>query len=129
MKSTKWSPTFAYHILALSTLVKLIDSIDSHQDLNSTNSVEHMGIMAGSSTEATRLLLAGQDEINSLVSRKSIGSSHEMKSGQTPIQAIDSQMLRQPVFQLILTLWGRQSISRNKRIRPVNARYLDSGCI
>lgn len=47
----------------------------SDEDLDSADGVEHMGIMAGSGSKSTVLLLAGQHKVNSLLPGKAVGVS------------------------------------------------------
>lgn len=64
--------------------------------------------MAGGGPKAPRvLLLAGQHKVDGLVTWQSSGVVEEMQGGQAPVDAIESQMFREPILQLVSSLDGR----------------------
>lgn len=98
---------------SVSSLCEHVEGIERGQDLHGADGVEHVGVMAGSGAEAAAGVLAGQDEVDDLVSRQGVGMAQQMKGGQAPVQATDSKMLREPVIQVVMSLiTGRQSCAK-----------------
>jgi hypothetical protein len=65
-----------------------------------------MCIMAGGSAEAAALMQTLEDEFQNLCARKGVRPSQQMQSGQSPVQAIESKVLGEPVLQLVFALRG-----------------------
>lgn len=64
------SRTRSNFLLATSApLVKFINSINSYEDLNGRDGVQHMGIMTWGSTEASIVILARENKVDGLISR------------------------------------------------------------
>jgi hypothetical protein len=63
-----------------------------------------MSIMAWGSSEASIVPLAGKNKVDGFLARQGIGMAEEMKRCQSPVYAIETQVLGQPVLQLILAL-------------------------
>ena len=57
------------------SLIQLVQRIDSCQDLYCTHGVKHMSVMSRCGAKATVVVLAREHECNSLISRQSIGSA------------------------------------------------------
>lgn len=75
--------------------------------------------MFWSSSETAIIVLAGEDEVDCLLSGQGVWLSEQVKSSQAPIDAVQSQMLCEPVLQLILTL----SVNERRLIRGIQATY------
>lgn len=60
--------------------------------------------MARGSSEASIVALTRKDKVNGFLAGQCIGMAEEMKRRQSPVYAIESQVLGQPVLQLILAL-------------------------
>lgn len=54
-------------------------------------------------SEAAVLVLARQHKVDGLGAREGLGVAEEVQSGQAPVEAIETQMLRQPVVILVLS--------------------------
>ena len=89
---------------SLSSLVQFVKCVDSSQYLNSAHGVQHVSVMTRGRTETTTIVLTGEYEVDGFVARKSIGMTEEMQCSQAPIDAVESQVLRQPVFEFIFAL-------------------------
>lgn len=72
------------------SLVELIVGIDGDQDLNCRDGVQHMGIVAWGSAEASMVALAGEYKFDGLFSWQGIWLAQEVQGGQTPIDAIQA---------------------------------------
>jgi hypothetical protein len=67
MRVQRTRPDF---LLATSaSLLEFIDSIDSYEDLNCRDRVQHMSIVTRGSTKASIVILARKDEVDGLISR------------------------------------------------------------
>ena len=60
-------------------------------------------------------MLTGQDEVDGLIAGQSVRVAEQMEGSQTPIDAIQTKVLRQPILELILTLSADQSLHRSSR--------------
>lgn len=67
-----------------------------------------MSIVARSSPEAAIFVQARQDEIEQFSARQSVWVAQEVQRSESPVQAVQTQMLGEPVLQLVFAL-GRVS--------------------
>ena len=63
-----------------------------------------MRVVSRSGAEASIVMLTRQDEVDSLTPRKGVRSTKQMKGGETPVKAIQSEVFGQPVLYLISSL-------------------------
>ena len=97
--------TLGYTLFPTSfALLQIFQAIDCCQNLNSTDSVQHVRIMTGGCTEATVVVLACEDELHCFVTGQGIWMAQKMKRGQSPIDSIQSQVFGQPVIELVFPL-------------------------
>jgi hypothetical protein len=66
-------------LAASAPLLEFIDSIDGDQDLNCRDGIEHVGIVAWSSTEASIATLTGENEVDGLFSWQGIWVAQDMQ--------------------------------------------------
>jgi hypothetical protein len=62
-----------------------------------------------SSTEPSIVILTSQNKVDGLVTRKGVWMAQKVKGCKTPIHPIESQVLSQPIVELIFSL-GRYQI-------------------
>lgn len=62
-----------------------------------------MGVMTRRRSEAAVLVLARQHKVDGLGTREGFGVAEEVQRGQAPVEAIETQMLRQPVVIFVLS--------------------------
>ena len=74
-----------------------------------------MRIMTWGCAETTVVMLARQDELDSLRSRESIRMAEKMQSRQAPVDAIQTQVLGEPIFQFISALQINQPENGNRK--------------
>lgn len=124
-----WKPTLADFLLAaLAALLKLVHSIEHHQDLHSAHSVEHMCIVSRSSPKPAGVVHTRDDKVDDLAPGQGIGPAEQVQSVQAPIQTVESQVLCEPVLILILALRPRSAI-RACRLRLWHVQCQGSGCM
>jgi len=68
-----------------------------------------MRIVTRCSTEASAVMQARQNELDHTLAGESIGTTEQMARRQTPIQAVEAEVLCEPVFELISALRSRAS--------------------
>ena len=103
----------------LSTLtpqIKLVQGVDCGEYLHSAHGVEHMWVVTGSSTEAAIVMLAGEDKIDCLLAGECLGTTEQMQCRETPIDAIQTEVLCQPIVEFV------SSLSVNKRQKSKQGR-------
>ena len=60
--------------------------------------------MARSSAEATIVVQTRAYKVQDLIAREGIRVSQQVQSGQSPVQAVEAQMLGEPVLELVFAL-------------------------
>ena len=88
-----------------------------------------MSIVAWSGSKTTTLMQAGKQKVQNALTRKGIRVSKQMQSRETPVQAVQAEMLREPVFQLVFALISgsasaAQMVSRSRQTHAVEALYV-----
>ena len=63
-----------------------------------------MSIVTRSGSETAPFMLAREDEVNGRVAWQGVWMVQQMESSEAPVDSIQTKMLGQPIFQLILTL-------------------------
>ncbi|KXH44764.1 hypothetical protein CNYM01_02229 [Colletotrichum nymphaeae SA-01] len=63
--------------------------------------VQHMRVVARRGTEPPALMLTREHEINRLVPRERLRVAEQVQRDETPIEAVEAQVLRQPVVVLV----------------------------
>ncbi|UQC79755.1 uncharacterized protein CLUP02_05236 [Colletotrichum lupini] len=63
--------------------------------------VQHMRVVARRGPEPPALMLTREHEINRLVPRESLRVAEEVQRYQAPVEAVEAQVLRQPVVVLV----------------------------
>jgi hypothetical protein len=78
--------------------------------------------------EAAILMQTREDEFEELPARKSLGMPKQMQRGQSPVEAVQTQVLGQPVLQLVFALErvsaGSSGAARLQRTHCVEALYV-----
>lgn len=93
--------TFANLSFPLASGFELVEAIHHGEDLHSTYCGQHVGVVARRSSKATVFMLTRQDKVNGFLAGKPIRVPEEMECCQPPVHAVQSQVLSQPVVQLI----------------------------
>lgn len=88
--------------LALSSRLELVEGVHHGEDLHGTDRVEHVGVMAWSGGETPALVLAREDKINGLSAWEGIRVAEQVEGDEAPVDAVETEMLGQPVVVLIL---------------------------
>jgi hypothetical protein len=66
--------------------------------------------MAWGGAEAAALMQTREDEVENLCTRKGVGASQQMQGGQAPVQAVEPEVLGEPVVDLVFALrWSGSS--------------------
>lgn len=81
--------------------------------------------MAWGGPEATAVMQTRQHKVDDVVTWEGVGMAEQMQSRQAPVQAVEPQVLRQPVLQLVFALSrgqprvsGRGEQLLGARVRP-----------
>jgi hypothetical protein len=88
-----------------------------------------VSVVARGCAEAAILMQTREDEFEELPARKSLGMPKQMQRGQSPVEAVQTQVLGQPVLQLVFAL-GRVSagscgaVLRGYRVRTVSRLWI-----
>ncbi len=88
----------------LDALLKLVECIKGCENLHSTDRVKHVGIMSRSSAEATVLVQTRAHKVQDAVAREGIWMSQQVQCSQPPVEAVEAQVLGEPVLELVFTL-------------------------
>lgn len=93
-----------------------------------------MGIMPRSSTETAIIMQTREDKVEDVTARESVWLSQEMQGRQSPIEAVETQMFGEPVFELIFALERVSAgldgwvLARPRRAETGYAQCRGSGC-
>lgn len=68
-----------------------------------------MGIVSRSGAKASIIMQARENELDELITWERVRTTHQMQSCKTPIQAIETQVLGEPVLELLFALGGRSA--------------------
>lgn len=63
-----------------------------------------MRVVVRSGTKASVRVLAGHDKCDGVISWQRLGMAEQVQGRQAPIDAIQTKMLRQPVFEFVFSL-------------------------
>lgn len=94
---------------SLRVAFQVLKGIERCEDLNRANCVQHMRIVTRRRPEASTVVHTRQNELDHTFAGESIGTTEQMARGQTPIQAVEAEVLCEPVFELISALRSRAS--------------------
>ena len=120
--------TLSYSLAAvLDTLVEFIKGVQGCEDLHCTDSVEHVRIMARSSTEAAALVQTREKKVKDAVAGEGVRVAEQMQGRQPPVQAVETQVLGEPVLELVFAL-GRVSAEAGGKASACYAQCRGSGC-
>lgn len=70
--------------------IKVLQSIQSCQDLYGTGGVENVSIVSRRGTKASTVMETRQDEIDNTLSRQGVRAAQKVGGSQAPVQAIQS---------------------------------------
>jgi hypothetical protein len=89
-----------------------------------------MGIMIRSRSETAILMSARQDELDGLISRQPVWTAQQMQRGQTPVDAIETEMLGQPVLEFVFSLSANECQVRHSWVKRKagDGQYPGFGC-
>jgi hypothetical protein len=120
--------TLSYSLAAvLDALIKFLKRVQGCEDLHCTDSVEHVRIMARSSTKAAALVQTREEEVKDAVAGEGVWVAKQMQGGQSPVQAVETQVLGEPVLELVFAL-GRVSAEAGGKASACYAQCRGSGC-
>lgn len=88
LRRVRTRPNFLLATPAL--LLELVDSIDGDQNLNCRDGVQHVGIMAWGSTEASIIALTGEYKVDGLFSWQGIWMTQDVQGSQSPVDTIQT---------------------------------------
>lgn len=88
--------------LAPAPRLKLIKGVDHGEDLHGADGVEHVGVVAGRGAEAAAVLLAREHKVYGLVPWQGVRVAQQVQGDEAPVDAVEAQVLRQPVVILVL---------------------------
>jgi hypothetical protein len=128
--TTKYPALLTWGNLGLaSTLpsVQFVHGIYSHQYLNGTDSVEHVRVVTWCSAKPAILILTWKNEVDCLMPRQSFGMAKKVKGSQSPVYAVESKVLRQPILKLIFPL--SESLKTHSHYLQEHAQCLIFECI
>ena len=77
-----------------------------------------MGIVAWCGAKATRLVQTREDEVEDIVAGQGFGASQQMQGSHTPVQAVQSKVLGEPVLQLVFALLRSDPCECKTRCAP-----------
>jgi hypothetical protein len=89
---------------ALYARLEVVKGIKRRQDLHTADGVEHVGVVARGSAKAAALMQARKDEIQNVCAREGVRVAQQVQGGQPPVQAIQPQVLGEPVLELVFAL-------------------------
>lgn len=95
--------TLAHLGLALSSCFELIKSVDHSEDLYGTDRIQHVRIVTRSSAKTAAFMLTGQDKVYRLIAWQRFGVPEQVQGHEPPVDAVEPQVLGQPVVVLVLT--------------------------
>lgn len=67
-----------------------------------------MSIVAGGSAKASIIVQTREYKVEDFAAGQGVGLAQQMQGGQSPVEAVEAQMLCEPVLQLVFAL-GRVS--------------------
>lgn len=79
-----------------------------------------MSIVARGSAEAPVLMQTRKDKVEDLTTRQGVWAAQKMQGSQSPVEAVEAQMLGEPVLELIFAL-GRVSAERESVLAGASA--------
>ena len=85
-------------------LIELAKSVQGSQYLHARHGIQHVRIVPRSSAEATVLVQARKDKVEQLSTWQSVRTAEQMQCSQSPIQAVETQVLGEPVLELVFAL-------------------------
>jgi hypothetical protein len=92
------TPTLANLFFSFAFGFQLVESIRHGEDLHSTYCGKHVSVMTWGCTESAIFMLTRENKIDDILSWKGIRPTKQIESIQSPIQAIESQVLGEPVI-------------------------------
>lgn len=105
--------------------------VEGCQQLHSTDRVQHVRIVAWSGAKSAVLVQARQHKVQDVVAREGVRVSEQMQRSQSPVEAVQAQVLGEPVLELVFAL-GRVSAGLDgwllARPRRSYALCRGSGC-
>ena len=83
-------------------MVQHVQRIHESKSLHGAHRVEHVRVVTRRGAEATILVLAREQELDSLVSGQSFGVPEQVQGRETPVHPVEPQVLGQPVLVRVL---------------------------
>jgi hypothetical protein len=88
-----------------------------------------VSVVARGCAEAAILMQTREDEFEKLPARKSLGMPKQMQRGQSPVEAVQTQVLGQPVLQLVFALARPAGAGQRGILRCGAARLQSTHCV
>lgn len=88
--------------LAPALLLELVKGIHHGEDLHSADGVEHVRVVTGSGAKAATVVLAREHKVYGLAARQGVRVAQQVQGDEPPVDAVEAQVLGQPVVILVL---------------------------
>jgi hypothetical protein len=80
-----------------------------------------VSIVARSSAKAASLVQTREDKVEDALTRQRVRLAEQVQRSQSPVEAVQTQMLREPVLELVLAL---QQVSAPNQLSECAARQI-----